>query len=96
MTTTCHIGLEKLILRYPRAKLRGIVATRLTLTGLEDALPKHASIDLSALKRIWIRSDRELRLIISISFDDKPLEASDMARLEDTLFEAKVLVAFRQ
>ncbi len=94
-TTTCHIDLEKLILRYPRAKLRGILATRLTLTGAEDTLPKHASIDVNALERIWTRPGRELRLTISISFDGEPLEASDMVLLEDTLFQAEVLVSFQ-
>jgi hypothetical protein len=89
MSSTVNIDLEKITLRFPRAKLRGTAQAHIELSSAVEDFGVIAN-DVAALEQIWVRRSHRLRLELEIMLDERPVECDMRTRVESMLMDAKV------
>jgi len=87
MSFSSTVNLEKLVLRFPHAKLRGTAIAQICVSP--DTHTERYE-DLAALQNVWVRKGRNLRLELSCLVDGHALDHSIRLEIETALLDAKV------
>ena len=91
MLRSSILDLEQLVLRFPRAKLRGTAGTQVTLSRpeLDESFPDLEN-DVATFERAWIRRGGRLALVIRVTLDGQVVGPEMNAQIQSMLLDAKV------
>lgn len=89
MSSIANIDLEKIILHFSRARLRGTARTQIELSSTDEDLGEVEN-DVVALRQVWIRRGNKLRVELDITLDERPMDAAMHAQVENRLIDAQV------
>lgn len=94
MSDISHIDLEKLLLKFQEARLRGNLCVQAQVLGLDDSMKSSIASHIGLLENVWLCRGADMRFELSISIRDTGLGAEDAKELQSTLLNAKVFVIF--
>jgi hypothetical protein len=87
MTTISILNLEKLDLRFPRAKVRGTATAQICVSS---HIHNGTYRELRNLEHVWVRRRQNVRVELSCKINGKQVESGLRRQIEDALRDAKV------
>ena len=91
MSLASDIDLQKIVLRFPRSKLRGTANTKISIS-CRHSLEGHNSVveDVVSLEELWVRKGQSLTLAVEAMIDQEPIDLETREQVEKMLLEADV------